>query len=188
MGSGPVRQRNLPGARILSVSSRPFLRPVDDHRNTPPGDEPGQAGPHRYLLISQSEPHRDWLGRALWEQGRVLPAPAETSMAALDAQIAHCRPQALFLDFCGSAPELQALPKGLTHQWPHLPMIGMGRASEPASMLAALRAGVHDFVDLDAAHADAQAVVVTVLARRPAQRADVHGQTLALLGARSGLG
>ncbi|RYF83272.1 MAG: histidine kinase [Comamonadaceae bacterium] len=154
----------------------------------PAPDEPGQAGPHRYLLISQAELHRDWLGRALWEQGRVLPAPAESAVAALDAQITRHRPQALFLDFCASAQELQALPKDLARQWPDLPVIGLGRAAEPASVLAALRAGVQDFVDLDATHAEACNVVEAVLARRPAQRTHAQGQTVALLGARSGLG
>lgn len=170
------------------MSGRPFLRPVDDPRDFPEAETPGQAGPHRYLLLSQADPHADWLGRALWEQGRVLPVPADVPAAMLDAQIARHRPHALFLDFCAVLPGLQALPKALASQWPSLPVIGLGRSAEPASMLAALRAGVHDFVDLDAAPAEAQAVLAAVLARRPAQRAQARGQTVALLGARSGLG
>lgn len=174
------------------MSSRPLLRPVDDPRELrePPAQEEAAspAGPQRYLLLTQSEWHAEWLGRALWEQGRVLPVPGDAQAALLDAQITRHRPQALFVDFCAAPPALQALPKELARQWPALPVLGVGRASEPASMLAALRAGVHDFVDLDAAPAEAQAVLGAVLSRRPAHRAESRGQTVALLGARAGLG
>lgn len=170
------------------MSSRPFLRPVDDSRDPPMDEAPGEAGPHRYLLLSQAEHPVDWLGRTLWEQGRVLPMPGDAPAAVLDAQIARHRPQALFIDFCTAPPSLQALPKALASQWPALPLIGLGRSAEPASMLAALRAGVHDFVDLDATPDEAQAVLAAALARRPAQRTQARGQTVALLGARAGLG
>ncbi|WP_225782916.1 histidine kinase [Xenophilus sp. Marseille-Q4582] len=177
------------------MSSRPLLRPVEDPRGphdaqqgAPAPEEAAPAGPHRYLLVSQAEAHADWLARSFWEQGRVLPVPGDAPASLLDAQIARHRPQALLIDFCAAAAPLQSLPKALTHSWPHLPVVGVGRASEPASMLAALRAGVHDFVDLDATPAEAQAVLAAVLARRPAQRPHSRGQTVALLGARAGLG
>lgn len=176
------------------MSTRPLLRTVQDMREPveprldDADDAMAQAGPHRYLLVSQAELHVQWLERTLWEQGRVLPLQSEAAVEALDAQIARQRPQALFLDFCASGPAMQAVPKALERQWPALPVIGLGRAGEPASMLAALRAGVHDFVDMDASAEEAQAVVAAVLARRPAHRAHAHGQTVALLGARSGLG
>ncbi|MDA7418174.1 histidine kinase [Xenophilus arseniciresistens] len=178
------------------MSTRPLLRPVEDMREPVEprlegeGDDSAalQPGPQRYLLLSQAEPHVQWLERTLWEQGRVLPLRSEAAVEALDAQIARQRPQALFLDFCTSGPAMQAMPKALERQWPALPVIGLGRAGDPSSMLAALRAGVHDFVDMDASADEAQAVLAAVLARRPAHRAHARGQTVALLGARSGLG
>lgn len=170
------------------MSGRPLLRPVDDLHDMHSGEDAGQPGPHRYLLISQADAHREWLDRALREQGKVLTAALDAPAAVLDAQITRHRPQALFLDFGVVVPAVQALPKALAQQWPGLPVIGIGHASQPHSMLAALRAGVHDFVDVDAGQTEAQAVVAAVLARQSAQRTDTRGQTVALLGARSGLG
>lgn len=163
------------------------LRQAEEAEALPP-EETAPPGPHRYLLLSSAEPHAGWLARALWQDGRVLPLPPELPASALEAQIARQRPQALFLDFCAASEGLQAMSKALAQRWPALPVLGLGRAGDAASMLAALRAGVHDFVDLDAAEAEAQAIVAAVLARRPAQRADARGRTVALLGARSGLG
>ncbi|WP_399685149.1 CpaE family protein [Xenophilus sp.] len=171
--------------------SRSHLRPATGFDMLPPDTEPGggaepvQAGPQRYLLVSADDAHGAWLARALLRQGRVLPAVTDTQ--ALEAQIARHGPHAVFLDFC-SAEVVQDVPRALAQRWPGVPVLGIGRAGQPASLLAALRAGVHDFIDLDAGEDDAAHTVAQVLARQPAAQAAPQGRTVALLGARAGLG
>ena len=138
-----------------------------------------------YLFASGSGTHISWLLHALQRSGTVVPAGAET----LDERIATLNPQAVFLDFSGeqAAAATQARQQ-LQRDWPMLPVLGTGCANEPASMLTALRAGVDDFVDLSASVQDARATLAALLERRKLQQSETRGRTIALLGARAGLG
>ncbi len=66
-------------------------------------------------------------------------------------------------------------------------IVALGSLAEPESALAALRAGVRDFIDLSAPAEDALRITRQVLDNivEPVSR---HGQVTALLGARIGMG
>jgi len=81
---------------------------------------------------------------------------------------------------------------------PELPLVAVGAsAADPSILLAALRAGVRDFIDIDSPADDAQQTLRQVLAQRPAPRVPVaaeapvpqaRGKLVLLLGARAGVG
>ena len=91
------------------------------------------------------------------------------------------------------SPEIYHEIKGELHQrlkreWPTLPVLATGVSAEPASMLAALRAGVDDFVDMSAPPTDAINTLRKLLDRQSSLQSRARGCTLALLGARPGVG
>ena len=140
-----------------------------------------------YLFASDNGSHITWLLNALQRHGTVFPITpgAET----LDERIATLNPQAVFLDFSkDQAAGAALLRQQLQRDWPSLPVVGAGCASEPASMLTALRAGVDDFIDLTGSVQEARATLTALIERRRAQQAEARGRTIAVLGARAGLG
>jgi len=140
-----------------------------------------------YLFASDSGTHISWLLHALQRNGTVIPVTpgAET----LDERIAALNPQAVFLDFSkNQAAGAAVLRQQLQRDWPTLPVLGTGCANEPASMLTALRAGVDDFIDLTGSVQEARATLAALIERRKTQQAETRGRTIALLGARAGLG
>ncbi|HEX7933593.1 MAG TPA: fimbrial protein, partial [Paraburkholderia sp.] len=72
-------------------------------------------------------------------------------------------------------------------RYPGLQIVALGSLAEPESALAALRAGVRDFIDLSAPAADALRITQQVLDNliEPVSR---HGRVTALVGARVGMG
>lgn len=140
-----------------------------------------------YLFASADGASISWLTAALGPDGRV--AAVSPDAGALDERIAALAPLAVFVDFSGLRGSAAGdLHKRLKQDWPHLPVLAAGQASDPATMLAALRAGVDDFVDLQGASADALQTLRTLLERRSQLQAGTRGCTVALLGARAGLG
>ncbi|RYY92036.1 MAG: fimbrial protein [Comamonadaceae bacterium] len=97
------------------------------------------------------------------------------------------RAAALLVDFTeATRPQAAALADAVRlHGSTRL--VGVGHAACAADAIAALRANVHEFLDVDGAPADLQQVLQRLLAQRQ-QGTDRHGPTIALLGARGGLG
>lgn len=146
-----------------------------------------EPGTDTFLFVSLSGPNITALSQALAQRGTVMPIAPGSPL--LDERISMLTPQAVFLDFSGTqAAAAREIHEGLKRDWPQLPVLGAGAAAEPASMLAALRAGVSDFVDLSAPAAEVVRTLLGLLARRQSQRAKARGCTVALLGARAGLG
>lgn len=154
----------------------------------PPYGNTALLGNAVFLHASDTRQHTAWLASALSGHGLLSSVPLE-EVALMDA-IGHKRAKAVFLDFTGDQAERSALlASALRRTWPDLVLIALGHASQTQGTLAALRAGVDDFVDLDGPGEG----VVPLLRERLAQRESARtpaasGRKLALLGARAGLG
>ena len=143
--------------------------------------------PDNYLFACENGARISWLIQALKRHGTVH-AVAMTSQA-LDERIAASAPRAVFLDFSEPhAVNSATLHQHLRRDWPALAVLGTGTANDPATLLAGLRAGVDDFIDMSAPPPDAENTLAALLERRSTQKAAVRGRTVALLGARAGLG
>lgn len=146
-----------------------------------------EAGSETYLFASTNGSHVTWLTDALSREGAVVALTQDTK--SIDERISLLGPTAVFIDFspeqCTAAGELH---QRLKRDWPTLPVLATGVSSQPAAMLAALRAGVDDFIDIAASPSEAVGVLRTLLEKRSALSSGMRGSTLALLGARPGLG
>ncbi|WP_431110539.1 AAA family ATPase [Variovorax paradoxus] len=152
-----------------------------------PRDSLPDPGAETYLFASPNSSHITWLTDALAGLGTVVNLPAEAK--SLDERMAMLGPAAVFLDFSsGHAAAASELHQRLKREWPTLPVLATGVSAEPASMLAALRAGVDDFVDMGAPPADAISTLRKLLDRQSSLPGRTRGRTLALLGARAGIG
>lgn len=152
-----------------------------------PRDRAVELGADTFVFASSDGASVSWLSHALGNRGAVVAVPLDARI--VDERIAMLTPQAVFLDF---SPE-HAVLSGEIHQrlkrdWPALPILGTGSSSAPTGMLAALRAGVDDFVDTSASPADAAATLEALLIRRRSEQAVTRGRIVAVLGARPGLG
>ena len=140
-----------------------------------------------YLFATSHGASISWMNRALGAEGRLVTIAPDD--ATLDERIATLAPLAIFLDFSADNG-LSALPlhQRLKRDWPNLPVLATGLASEPTAVLAALRAGMDDFIDMQAPTQDAQRTLRALLERRSSLQDGTRGSTLALLGARVGMG
>ncbi len=144
-------------------------------------------GTDTYLFASSSGANVSWLLHALQRSGTVVPVTLNAEV--LDERIAALNPQAVFLDFSDDQSAVAAeVHRQLKRDWPAVAILGTGAASQPATMLTALRAGVDDFVDTAASPDDVTGTLTALLERRSAQQSGTRGRTIALLGAREGLG
>jgi len=152
-----------------------------------PRDSLPEVGAETYLFASSNSGHITWLSDALSRLGSVVVLGPDTK--SIDERIALLGPVAVFIDFSIDQSEIAGpLHQRLKRDWPALPVLATGVSAEPAAMLAALRAGVDDFIDISAAPADAVSTLRTLIERRSSQQVGTRGRTLALLGARAGLG
>ena len=152
-----------------------------------PRDSIPETGSETYLFASSNGSHVTWLTDALGALGSVVVLAPDTK--SIDERIALLGPVAVFIDF---SPDQSAMAN-LLHQrlrrdWPALPVLATGVSAEPAAMLSALRAGVDDFIDMAAPSTDAVTTLRALLDRRSTLQGGMRGSTLALLGARAGLG
>ncbi|WP_296224168.1 AAA family ATPase [Ralstonia sp. UBA689] len=148
--------------------------------------------------------HR-WLAGAIRELG-VLVAETGGQDAFLE-QIGAVNPELVFVRFASSPVPVDALGHDqklgegrdaigeatqlvaqLTRLFPGLPLVAVGSAADGRAMLAALRAGVKDFIDTDGAPAEAVRAVRRLLAERASTEPTRRGRVLAILGARPGVG
>ncbi len=108
--------------------------------------------------------------------------------ALLKQRIATLNPALVFIDFsAGQGAAASAAVNAVRTAYPGLQVIALGLLNEPESALAALRAGVRDFIDLSGPEADALRITQQVLAHQiePVSR---HGRLTVVLGARVGMG
>src|ERR1700754_2936833 len=115
-----------------------------------------------FILASSAEPHAQWLAGALAQAGALEQVALEP--AAFAQRIAVVNPSLVFVDFTGgNGPAASAAVQAARDALPGLPVVALGTLREPDSALAALRAGVRDFIDLAAPQHDAQAIVRQVI-------------------------
>ncbi|MDR3067038.1 MULTISPECIES: AAA family ATPase [Comamonas] len=155
-----------------------------------PGSVSGNA---RVVLVTQSSSHAFWLAGALGSDAEVIPVAGD--LATLHTAISASGLGVVVVDF--SAPMTEAaiaLVGDLRASFPGVVIMGSGSASEPASMRAALRCGVAEFIDWDASEAEANAAIRHQMHARSQLPAAValepqaQGFSLPLLGARVGMG
>lgn len=150
-------------------------------------DRPTDFGEGTYLFASEIGAHISWLSDAIGHYGAVVPTPLAS--AALEERITLLHPQAVFLDFSADAAVRSSqLLEVLRRDWPQLLVLAAGPATDTASTLAALRAGVNDFIDLAGSPDAVVPTLAALVERRAGQKAVARGRTVALLGARPGLG
>jgi pilus assembly protein CpaE len=111
-----------------------------------------------FLLHATQGEVKDWLGKVLGGQGTLVTEGG--AQEAFLERAAQLRPGLVFLHFSAELAGASArLGEQLLRLFPGLPLVAVGHADEPGIMLAALRVGVKDFIDLRDAPADAEAVV-----------------------------
>lgn len=123
--------------------------------------------------------------------GRLV--PIDGNVADCARELADGRQRLVFLDFSPSqASRSAALAKQLAIAAPHVPLVAVGNSAIADSVLAALRSGVRDFIDLDNADGDAATIVVRALTSSNdgagGQLPQSRGRMVAVLGARAGVG
>jgi len=155
-----------------------------------PPARPEPATAESLLFASASEANARWIAHALATTGSVETVALDPGLVA--RRISQQMPALLLVDFShGQAAAASAVVAAAHAAFADLPVIAAGRLAEPESALAALRAGVRDFIDVTgeapAGSADAANIVRQVLESRvePVSR---HGGLTVLLGARTGVG
>lgn len=156
---------------------------------------------HRFLFCSAHAGHGQWLSAALREEGGVLQEAGRP--AQLQQRIGDLDPQVVLLDFSGEPTgHAQDSPDGgiaaateLAHMLkrvaPKLPLVAVGSMVRADGMKAAIRAGVHDFIDMHSTHEEALDVIRRVVEHTPTANVaspQRHGRFVVLLGARIGVG
>ncbi|WP_089339470.1 fimbrial protein [Burkholderia singularis] len=139
-----------------------------------------------FVCASPDREHVRWLAQTLVAAGAVEAASLEP--AALAQRIAGVNPAIVFVDFSGGhAQAASAAAAAVRVAQPMLPIVALGSLAEPESALAALRAGVRDFIDISASADDALRITRGLL-DHVGEQPSRHGKLVALLGARAGMG
>ncbi|GLU34857.1 fimbrial protein [Trinickia caryophylli] len=141
---------------------------------------------YHFLFASTNEANACWLADSLVAAGTLEQAVPEPALLA--QRIAAHPPALVFVDFSGPHARLAASAvQSLRIEAPQLPVVAVGTLAEPETALAALRAGVRDFVDMGAGTDEAMRVTRHVL-EHMAEPDARHGRLTVLLGARVGVG
>lgn len=153
----------------------------------------------RFPCVCADAGRRAWLARALGTLGRIEPAPFDP--VALVPRIAALGAKLVFIDF-GHAPleapqasveSATAMAAAVRDAFPGFIIVALGSLQHSDSAIAALRAGVRDFIDVEGNPEEAVRITKQLLeqaslstqARRAPNR---HGKITVLLGARIGVG
>ncbi|WP_175721326.1 fimbrial protein [Burkholderia anthina] len=138
-----------------------------------------------FVFASQKEAHVRWLTDTLVSAGAVEAASLEPTPLA--QRITGLNPALVFIDFSERSEAASVAAAMVRAAHPGLPIVALGSLAQPESTLAALRAGVRDFIDVSASAEDALRTTRGLLSHvsEPASR---HGKVVALLGARAGMG
>lgn len=195
--SAPPQGGTLPSLEdLLSVRTQAGA-PAEPQFQPPYGTLPDKAPLLLALTGSSSEALLlAWAQRLLDGQ---LPHAARTEDVV--QQVRQVQPQAILIEF---DPEhldtAMALAGHLQAVYPDIARVAVSHAKHSHCMLAALRAGVHDFLDIDAAIATSQQSLNDLLTRveqhaQPQQHAPMTAESprmpapqLAIVSARAGLG
>lgn len=137
-------------------------------------------------LVSDSEASTRWLREALGAAGSLRVCGVEPDRLA--ERLGTERGSLVVIDFS----EPQRVPAAELAQraalaLPQSAIVALGRAADAAAALAALRAGVREFIDTEAPPADALAVLAR-LVQAPAAPRVIQGTVVSLVGARPGVG
>ena len=170
------------------------MRMDSSHLKAAQADSPG--GTVRVVLVTQSSAHAFWLAGALGDEAEVVPVALD--MVHLESQLSESGLGVVMMDFSAPATEAAALlAADLRSGWPGVVLMG----ADSASMLAALRCGVTEFVNWDASESEARTAFKRQLHAPAASSAapstapvpvaatvEQSNVALPLLGARVGLG
>ncbi|MGH8806713.1 MAG: AAA family ATPase [Noviherbaspirillum sp.] len=161
----------------------------------------------RFVFCSSNSERGQWLAAALNEWDTSLQKSGD--LPSTVARIAEMKPELALLDFSGeyrsgalsadvphhSAADAIELAQALAQTMPDLPLLAVGSTTYPEGAIAALRAGVRDFIDVSASERDAREIVRKVLAKAKApspaiqtEARTTRGKLVTLLGARAGVG
>ncbi|MGN6082434.1 fimbrial protein [Trinickia sp.] len=148
--------------------------------------ETERASVEHFVFASGDPNNVRWLADALAQTGVLEPTTYDA--AALSQRIAALRPSIVFVDFSGDLNDLATRAVNTARAVaPHLPIVAVGKLAEPEGAIAALRAGVRDFIDVAAALPEATRIAREAL-ENVARSAARHGRLTVLLGARVGVG
>ena len=139
-----------------------------------------------FVFASLADEHVRWLAGTLVAAGAVESATLDPTQ--LTQRIAMLNPSLVFIDFSdGRAAAASVAASAVRTANPGLQIVAVGSLAEPESALAALRAGVRDFIDLSAPAEDALRITRQAIDNlvEPVSR---HGRITVLLGARVGMG
>lgn len=173
---------------------RPTLRAVPPTLAPAPADTGSAANsPATMPLLLVQAPLPQGTLALVWVQRLLSGAQPHLaqSLYTVAEQVQQLQPQAVLVQFDSANVEAAtALVAQLQQAFPHIPRLAIGHAQDAQCLLAALRAGVQDFLDLDAPMDLAQQVISQLLAR-PSAVDHRHAGTApitALVAARAGLG
>lgn len=182
------------GATIAAVAQvRQEVGHTHSTPSTTPAAQPRGAEPmasHRLLFIHGSSEEstliQTWIQRAFagghWQEARFQGYPAE--------QLRRHAPQAVFIHYDpGHLDVAVALSSELQVLHPQIPRIAVGHAKYPQCVLAALRSGVQEFLDVDGELESAQQTVQALLQRAPVVPSQAPNAALTtIISARAGMG
>ncbi|AZY53228.1 pilus assembly protein CpaE [Bordetella avium] len=145
-----------------------------------------------FLFCSSDYDVAQQLGQAVGDLG--LLTQELPSLDVLAQRLAEINPQVVFLDFTGGQAEPGKLllaadmARVLMRVAPSLPRVAVGYLSQPDGAIAALRAGVSDFVDPSVSPDEIRAVVQRLITDRRQTGGEGPQRSILLLGARPGVG
>lgn len=148
----------------------------------------------RFLFCSQEGEVAAQLAQTLKNVGVVT--QERSSAEQIGRHIAEHDPRIIFLDFTlnpntpGKLSQAIDLARSLARVAPDLPRVAVGRLAQPEGAIAALRAGVTDFVDPAAAPQDVRDAVERLLKMTAVNGAHwgTECRDVLLIGARAGVG
>ncbi|MGX7003646.1 fimbrial protein [Caballeronia sp. KNU42] len=153
----------------------------------------------RFLCVCSDAGRRAWLARALGTLGVLEHMPFDA--VALIPKISSLGATMVFIDFACApleAPEASiaaatAMASAVHDAFPGLAIVALGSLQQSASAIAALRAGVRDFIDVEGEPDEAIRIAKQLIdqasqSARTEPIANRHGHMTVLLGARVGMG
>lgn len=147
----------------------------------------------KFLFCSEDNAVATVLGQMLGGLGLLV---QETpALEAVSLRVGELAPGVVFLDFTADPTHLNQIARSsdlarvLARVAPTVPRVAVGYASRPAGAIAALRAGVSDFIDLGGNAEEAVTAVQQLLSFFEAVGASGDAQrSVLILGARAGVG
>ena len=153
----------------------------------------------RFLCVCADAGRRAWLTRALGTLGSIEHVSFDP--VALAPKIAVLGASLVFIDF-GHAPleapqasveSATAIAAAVRDAFPGLAVVALGSLQHSDSAIAALRAGVRDFIDVEGEPEEALRITKQILEQaslsaQVQRTANRHGKITVLLGARIGVG